>query len=420
VPETAFDEISDYLSQLETLGFAGVVAVSLEGKPVLVEGYGLADREQDTPWTPATVSTVGSLTKQFTGATLLLLQEQGLLSVDDPIDKFFDAVPEDKRSITLHHLLTHSSGIVDLDGVGDFDSIGREEFVRRAMEQPLESPSGEQYHYSNAGYSLLGAVVELVTELSFEQFLRETALVPNGIYETGYILPAWGEGRLAQGYEGGKRWGTVLERPFAEDGPYWVLRANGGLHSTVYDMLRWTHALMMGQVLSPESMSAYWAPHVSEGGDNHYGYGWSIVETDKGTLVTHDGSNGIHFAETALIPSKELVICLQTNVRSELPMAGQIVDQITARLLGDAPLPTLPQISKTPGTEMKEWVGVYELERGGSLQVSPTSLETTNRYGRHTAAAPLSSDSRNGGTGGCMSSRRSTVPIAATRSWAQR
>ena len=120
VPATALDEIHDYLARLEAFGFAGVVAISLEGDPILVEGYGLANREQDIPWTPATVSTVGSLTKQFTGATLLSLQEQKLLSVDDPISQYFDNVPEDQRAITLHHLLTHTSGIVDLDDVDDF------------------------------------------------------------------------------------------------------------------------------------------------------------------------------------------------------------------------------------------------------------------------------------------------------------
>jgi len=364
------DEIRHYLSQLETLGFAGVVAVSLEGQPVLVEGYGLADREKHLPWTPATVSTVGSLTKQFTGATLLLLQEQGLLSVEDPIAKYFDAVPDDKRSITLHHLLTHSSGIVDLEGAGDFDPIRREEFVRRVLEQPLGSPPGERYQYSNAGYSLLGAVIESVTDMPYEQFLREAVLAPCGIYETGYILPAWGAGRLAQGYEAGQRWGTVLERPFAEDGPYWVLRANGGIHSTAYDMLRWVQALMMGRILSPESMAAYWAPHISEGGDSHYGYGWSIVDAEESTLITHDGSNGIHFAEAVIAPSRELAVFLQTNVRAELPMVGQIVDQITAHLLGNTPLPTLPQVRKTPGTQLETWVGVYDLKGGGRLQVS--------------------------------------------------
>lgn len=364
------DEIRFYLSQLESLGFAGVVAVSLEGRPVLVEGYGLADRENGIAWTPATVSTVGSLTKQFTGASLLLLQEQGLVSVEDPLGKYFETVPDDKQSITLHHLLTHSSGIIDLDDAGDFDPIGREEFVERILEQPLESLPGKHYQYSNAGYSLLGAVIESVTGKSYEQFLRESVLVPGGIYETGYILPAWGTGRSAQGYENGRRWGTVLERPLAEDGPYWVLRANGGLHSTAYDLMRWAQALMMGRILSPDSMASYWAPHVSEGGNSHYGYGWSVVDAEEGTLVTHDGSNGIHFAEAAIVPSKELAVFLLTNIRAELPMVGQVVDQITARLLGNTPLPTLPQISKTPGTELEDWVGVYDLEGGGRIQVS--------------------------------------------------
>ena len=370
VTETALDEIRDYLARLEAFGFAGVVAIALEGDPVLVEGYGLANREQDIPWTPATVSTVGSLTKQFTGATLLSLQEQKLLSVDDPISQYFDNVPEDKRFITLHHLLTHTSGIVDLDDVDDFDPIGREEFVRRVFEQPLEFPPGERYQYSNAGYSLLGAVVEEAAGRSYEQVLRDSVLTPNGIFETGYILPAWGEGRLAQGYEDGERWGTLLERPFAEDGPYWVLRANGGLHSTAYDMLRWGQALMKGRALSSDSMAAYWAPHASEGGDSHYGYGWSIVEEQGATLVTHDGSNGIHFAEATLVSAKKLVVFLQTNVRAELPMVGQIVDQITARFLFETPLPTLPKVGSTSGADLEAWVGVYDLEGGGSLQVA--------------------------------------------------
>ena len=371
VPRTALDEIRNYLGQLETLGFAGVVAIAFEGEPILVEGYGLADREKSIPWSPATVSTVGSLTKQFTGAALLSLQEQHLLSVDDPIGEYLDNVPEDKRSITLHHLLTHSSGIVDLDDAGDFDPVEREEFVQRALAQPLEFPPGERYQYSNAGYSLLGAVIEVVTSSPYERVLRETVLLPHGIYETGYVLPAWGVGTLAQGYdEAGERWGTLLERPFDDDGPFWVLRANGGIHSTAYDMLRWAQALLSGRALSSESMAAYWARHVSEGGDSHYGYGWSIVDTEAGTLVTHDGSNGIHFAEASIVPTRELVIFLQTNVRAELPMVGRVVDQITARLLTDTPLPKLPQISQSPGTERGKWVGAYELEGGGSLQVS--------------------------------------------------
>ena len=196
-------EIRGYLSQLETLGFAGAVAISKLGQPLLAEGYGLADRERAIAWTPATVSTVGSLTKQFTGATVLLLQEQDLLSIEDPITKFFDEVPDEKRSITIHHLLTHSSGVVDLEDAEDFDPLGRTEFVQRALAQPLEFAPGTSYQYSNAGYSLLGAIIELRTGKTYEEFLRQSALNPSGIYETGYILPYWGDGRLAQGYADG-------------------------------------------------------------------------------------------------------------------------------------------------------------------------------------------------------------------------
>ncbi len=109
-------------------------------------------------------------------------------------------------------------------GAGDWDPIGRQEFVRRSLQQGLAFAPGDGYRYSNAGYSLLGAVIEQLSGQSCESFLRERLWLPHGLYETGYVLPRWGETRLAQGYRRGERWGTVLERPFAEDGPYWVLR----------------------------------------------------------------------------------------------------------------------------------------------------------------------------------------------------
>ena len=135
-------------------------------------------------------------------------------------------------------------------------------------------------------------------------------------------------------------------------------------------MLRWATALMDGRILEPDSMSLYWAPHVSEGGDSHYGYGWSIVEAEGSRIVTHDGSNGIHFAEAALVPEMGLAVFLQSNVRAELPMVGRVVDQVTAHLVSQTPMPTLPQIREVPGTELERWVGVYELESGGVLEVA--------------------------------------------------
>jgi CubicO group peptidase (beta-lactamase class C family) len=361
-----------YLARLEKLGFAGVVLVARGDAPLIAEGFGLADRERGLRWTPATVSTVGSITKQFTGAAVLKLEEEGRLKVTDPIGRFFPAVPADKAGITLHHLLTHSSGLGDPEEFGDFTPVRTEEYVRGVLARPLLFAPGASYEYANANFSLLGAVIEKLSGQSYEAFLRERLFLPAGMYETGYVLPRWGEGRLAQGYRAGKLWGTVLERPMAPDGPYWGLRANGGVHSTAYDMLRWARALLEGRVLSPESMKKYWAPHVSEGGGTFYGYGWSIAEGPGGVkVVTHNGGNGIFFADMALVPDADLVVFLATNAVSETPVANTLLERILGRFLAGRPCPAIPEAVEPEAGELEAVEGIYRLPRdAGAFRVS--------------------------------------------------
>jgi CubicO group peptidase (beta-lactamase class C family) len=309
---------------------------------------------------------VGSITKQFTGAAILKLAEEGGVAIDAPMSAYLDAVPSDKQAITLHHLLTHSSGIVDLPGAGDWDPIGRDEFVARILSEPLAFPPGEGYTYSNAGYSLLGAILERVTGAGYEAWLREQLLLPAGLFETGYLLPSWGEARLAQGYGPDGRWGTVLERPMAPDGPWWVLRANGGIHSTAWDMVRWSRALQEGRVLSPSSLEACWAPHVDEGeGESFYGYGWVVTEIGGERVVTHNGGNGIFFADMAIVPGRELTAILMTNVAAEQPWAGNLLEWIGARLLGGVEMPRIPAPVDLPDEDLARFEGPYEPSGGG-------------------------------------------------------
>ena len=362
----------DYLQRLEKLGFAGVVLVARSGGPVFAEGFGLADRERKTRWTPATVSCIGSITKQFTAAAILKLAEEGRLRVDDPLTKHFEGVPDDKRAITLHQLLTHSSGIVDLDGAGDWDPIGREEFVKRAFAQPLAFQPGKGYEYSNAGYSLLGAIIEKLSGMSYERHMRERFFVPLGLYDTGYILAPWGEGRLAQGYREAELWGTTLGRPMADDGPYWVLRANGGIHMTAWDMLRWTRALLEGRALSAESRKQLWEPHVREGeaSDSSYGYGWAVQQHGGMKVVTHNGSNGIFFADLALIPDANAVIFLMTNVYSGNRYAGRLLEQIGFRFAAGRAYPDVPRIVATDPERLRALAGEWTLTGGGRMRAT--------------------------------------------------
>lgn len=360
--QAAIADTRTYLQRLEKLGFAGVVLIARGESPLFAAGFGLADRERGLRWTPGTVSDIGSITKQFTAAAILKLEEEGRLHVTDPIGHYFPDVPADKAVITLHQLLTHSSGLTDPDDVGDYDPVPLSDFLRKVFARPLRFAPGAGYSYENANFSLLGAIIEKISGESYESFVRERLFLPNGMYETGYKLPLWGDGRLAQGYLEGKRWGTILERPMAADGPHWALRANGGIHMTIYDMLRWARALLGGRVLTPESMKKLWAPHVSEGGDTFYGYGWSIAKAPDGKkIVTHNGGNGIYFADLAIVPDTALVVFLMTNVISENHSANSLLRELGMRFQAGVPYPAIPEIVDMEEAAIAAFAGTYRL-----------------------------------------------------------
>lgn len=373
-PDSSFvDDTRRYFARLEKLGFSGEILVAKDGMPLVAEGYGLADRESGARWTPATVTSLGSITKQFTAAAILALESDGLLSVRDPITKYFPEVPEDKKGITLHQLLTHSSGIVDPDDIGDFDPIGREEFVRRILKEKLAFAPGTSFEYTNSGFSLLGAVVEKVSGKSYERTLRDRLFAQNGIFETGYRLPFWGPGRLAIGYGPKERWGTILGRPMAEDGPYWALRANGGVHSTAFDVLRWAEALRTGRALPAATVERMWTAHVSEGGDASYGYGWGIRTTPDGTkLVTHNGGNGIYFADLMIVPSEKAVLFIATNAVSRAPQG--LLGLVGRRYQSGRPYPEIPDVAPATESDLASAAGRYAKE-GDVVEVSRSGGE---------------------------------------------
>ncbi len=305
-----------FLQRCAEAGFHGSVLVARGGRPLLDRGYGLADRGAGRPNAPGTVHAIGSITKQFTAAAILKLQELGKLSLQDPLSRHLPGVPADKQDITLHHLLTHSAGFPGAIG-DDRDPVGRDDFVALALATPLESAPGTAYEYSNVGYSLLGAVVEHASGQGYEAFLRERLLVPAGLAHTGYLAADWSKAPLAVGYDrDGERWGTMLDQPHAADGPGWHLRCNGGLLSTTHDMLAWVQALQRHVVLSEASLAQMLAPHVEEGpgSGSHYGYGWALFTTPRGTrLVTHNGGNGIQFADVLWFADEGLFIALMSN-----------------------------------------------------------------------------------------------------------
>jgi CubicO group peptidase (beta-lactamase class C family) len=324
------EELDEYMIQLSSLGYSGALLVSKDGDVVLSKGYGMADREREIPFTSQTVFTIGSIAKQFTAAAVLKLEMMGKLSVDDAITRYFENVPEDKAGITLHHLLTHTAGFRGALG-DDFSPVGREEYVRLAMDSELLNPPGERYEYSNVGFSLLAAVVEQITDGSYDAFVQEKLFQPAGMTKTGYAPPRWDPDELAHGYRNGSDWGSMLDHEWADEGPYWHLRGNGGILSTVEDMYTWHRALEGDAVLSDEARRKYQAPHVpeTEGGATYYGYGWSIAETRRGTLVAHNGGNQVFSNDFLRYVDDDVVIYLASNTSEHrAPRVARTIESI--------------------------------------------------------------------------------------------
>lgn len=378
-------ELDRLMTRLEAFGFSGSLLVARDGRIVLEKGYGFADREKRIPFTADTVTCIGSITKQFTAAAILKLEMEGKLKVTDPISRYFEGVPEDKSGITLHHLLTHSAGLLDLLG-DDYNEMPRDRLVREALASKLLWPPGTQYRYSNLGYSLLAVVVEKVSGQPYEAFLQERLLKPAGLTMTGYRGPKWDQATLARGYSRQGDWGTMLDHPWAPDGPWWNLRGNGGILSTVGDLYKWHRALEGEAILSKEAKAKYQAPHVSEGGGTYYGYGWSIAKTSRGTtLVSHDGSNGIFTADFRRYVDDGVVIAIGSS-RSDFSSIATAPS--VARLVFGSDLQMPPEPVKKETKALEGYLGSYALPSGGRLVVSPAPTNVGDpRYPGVTVAA---------------------------------
>ncbi len=314
--------VDDYLTRSVSNGLAGTLLLAKDGKVVLSKGYGLADRENGVPNDSSTVFNIGSVTKQFTAAAILKLVEENKIKTSDTLSTFFDNVPKDKKDITVHQLLTHTAGISPRTGGPRYDRASRESFLSEFFDAPLERAPGTRHTYANAGYIVLAAIVERVSGQGFEEFMRESLFEPAGMTSTGYMIPDWSEKRLAHGYyfsvadAAWKDWGTTPEQ-WGDEGVSWYGIGKGDIQSTVEDLYRWHRALQGDDILPEPLRVLYETPFVSENdkGTSHYAYGWAILETERGTkVVTHNGSNGLFFAEFIRYVEEDVVVILLTNV----------------------------------------------------------------------------------------------------------
>jgi CubicO group peptidase (beta-lactamase class C family) len=332
--------------------FSGAVLLSRNGKIVLSKGYGLANRETGTPNSPRTKIRLGSLTKQFTAAAVLMLQERGKLRTSDPVCKYISDCPKVWEAVTIHHLLTHTSGIPSYTGLPDFRKLSvypatPTELIARFRDRPLEFTPGKEFSYNNSGYVLLGHVVEKVSGKSYAEFLRENIFRPLGMSDTGYDENDAVIENRADGYTPTPR--GIRRAPYID---MTVPFAAGGLYSTAEDMYLWAKALADGRLLSKESLDAMHTPF-----KNGYGYGVFIGEQYGLKNITHGG--GIEGASTLLsrFPDEGAVVIVLSNIDSVF--TDGYGKRLGGMLLADKV--NLPKVIKVPARELKQYEGRYQV-----------------------------------------------------------
>jgi CubicO group peptidase (beta-lactamase class C family) len=319
--------IDQLLLRAADSGFNGSVLVARNARVILQKEYGWADQQRTQPVTMATPFWIASISKQFAAAAVLKLVEQGKVSLEDPITRFFTAVPADKKSITIHQLLTHTAGLQQnyaADGIAD-----RTLAIASILDQPLARPPGESFGYSNDAYTLVAAIVEIAAGQPYESYLREQLLTPAGLTHTGF----WGpidHPEVA----------AILGPPFANSTiarPNWGYRGAVGMYSTAVDLYQWHVALNEGRILSAENRRLLLSPHVMRGATG-VGYGWFQSEGPHGTRsVWTRGYEGFgHGAVLATYPDADVVIVVTTNSgeRSpDLPVGHQLAQDLAVMVL---------------------------------------------------------------------------------------
>lgn len=307
--------VGNYLDWEGENGFSGVVLVKMPGSEPLVRNYGFASLEMEIPNGPDVVYGIGALTKQFTAAAVLKLQMMGKLSVQDPLGHFLPDLSPGLQQVTLHRLLTHSSGLPEEIG-SRMEALTREEFLNRIRQLPDQDYSDTTFHYSHVGFNLLGLVIEKAAGMDYEKFLQRYLFKPAGMKRTGFRIPDWSRCILAHGYDFCDDWGRPMDSGWLDDGPSWNRRASGGLLSTANDLYLWHLALLGDDILDESSKRQYYYPDpgVPINRESSAAYGWRVIKSNRGTdVIAHSGWSGMFFSDFMRYLKEDVTIILLSN-----------------------------------------------------------------------------------------------------------
>ena len=345
--------------------FMGSVLVAQGDHVVFSKGYGSANLEM-FPNSPNTKFRIGSITKQFTAAAILLLEEQGKLKVDDLLRSYIKDAPGAWDKVTIRHLLTHTSGIRSFTQLPDFltwrlSESSVEKTIGRFRDLPLEFPPGGKHSYSNSGYILLSYVVELVSGQKFEIFLQEKIFTPLGMKDSGYDSNTALIVRRAAGYTmgpDGLRNADYFSTTFSQGA--------GGLYSTTEDLLRWTQGLFGGKLLSASSLEKMITPF-----KDGYAFGLGVVEEHGHKIILHGGGIDGFTTQLSYFPDKEMTIAVLSNLNDNGDSVGWIWKKLAAVMYDEkVVLPSERTEINLLQDSLTKFTGAYELAPSTNLLIT--------------------------------------------------
>lgn len=339
------------------------VIVTCDGEVLYRGARGVANLELGVPLEVDMVFRLGSITKQFTGAAIALLEERGEISLDDPITKFLPDYPTHGHEITVAHLLAHTSGIRSYTGIPGWmekkikEDLTTEELVDGFKNEPMDFAPGDRWSYNNSGYVLLGAIIEKVSGKSYEDFVEQEIFAPLGMTNSYYgshdqIIP-----RRASGYEGSP--GEYRNAQYLSmSQPH----AAGALLSTVDDLAKWDHSLYSSCLLSEEARKKMMTPfQLDDGSSTDYGYGFLIGELRERPAIFHGGGIFGFITYGLRLPQERIYVAVLTNCAGHPVRADDVARRLAAIAIGD-PFPEFDAIELDQRT-LENYTGVYRSDK---------------------------------------------------------
>lgn len=380
--EQQYDALLKDTYTKDTPGISALVYKN--GKVLYRKAFGMANLEYDIPMKPENVFEIGSITKQFTAVSILMLMEQGKLALEDEITKYIPDYPTKGKKITVHHLLNHTSGIKSYTSMRSFIATAAtdktpKELIDVFKNEPMDFDPGEKWLYNNSGYIILGHIIEVISGQSYEEFVTEHIFKPLQMEHSNYGSKSRLIKNRAIGYspaENGFRNARYLSMTL----PY----AAGSLMSTVDDMLLWHKAIHNNTLISAKSKAlAFTNTKLNNGDATNYGYGWQMNEIVGVPSIEHGGGIFGYVTQGVYVPSENVYVITLTNRDGASPQDATI--KMAAIAMGK-PYNSSDKNISLSNDELNKWVGNYEFD---DKALRTISLEDSQLYSQREGSNKL-------------------------------